>query len=72
VRYKHELLIRLEHLYSRIRDSKTSEKDDLCELLEVFEMVIFDVYEELERLNASRCGLLQKATCARESILPQQ
>jgi hypothetical protein len=33
--------------------------------LDLFEMVVFDVYGELENLNSSRCGLMQKANCAR-------
>jgi hypothetical protein len=62
---KHALLIRLEHLHSRIRDKKFEEKEELCELLDMFEMVVFDVYGELESLNHSRCGLMQKANCIR-------
>ena len=62
---KHALLIRLEHLHSRIRDKKIQDKEELCELLELFEIIVFDVYGELERLNATRCGFMQKAKCAR-------
>jgi hypothetical protein len=67
---RHELLLRLEHLHSRIRNKKSPEKEEVCELLELFEIVVFDVYEELERLNASRCGLLQKAACAKDPANP--
>jgi hypothetical protein len=62
---KHALLIRLEHLYSRIQDKKLEDKEELCEILDLFEMVVFDVYGELENLNDSRCGLMQKANCIR-------
>ena len=71
---KHELLIRLEHLYSRIQSKRAPEKEEMCELLEMLELIIFDVYEELERLKelekftASRCGLMQRAICAREDV----
>ena len=62
---KHALLIRLEQLHSRIRDKKFQEKEELIELLELFEMIVFDVYGEIERLNTARCGLLQKAKCTK-------
>jgi hypothetical protein len=62
---KHALLTRLEHLHSRIRDRKSQDKEELCELLDLFEMVVFDVYGELENLDSSRCGLMQKANCIR-------
>ena len=61
---KHALLIRFEQLHSRIREKKFQEKEELCELLDLFQMVIFDVYSEMERLNTVRCGLLQKAKCS--------
>lgn len=60
---KHALLVRLEHLHSRIQDKKFQEKEELCELLDLFEMIIFDVYSELERLDSTRCGLMQKTLC---------
>ena len=63
---KHALLIRLEHLHSRIRDKKFQEKEEFCELLDLFQMIVFDVYGELEQLNTSRCGFMQKAKCANE------
>jgi hypothetical protein len=62
---KHALLVRLERLHSRIRDKRLEDKEELCELLDLFEMVVFDVYGELENLNNSRCGLMQKASCIR-------
>ena len=62
---RHEFLLRIEHLHSRIRNKKSPEKEEVCELLELFELLVFDVYGELELLNTSRCGLLQKAQCAR-------
>ena len=65
---KHELLIRLEHLHSRIRNKKAPEKEEMCELVEVFELIVFDIYGEMEKLNTSRCGFLQKAMCARGEI----
>jgi len=62
---RHDILIKLEHLHTRIRNKKALEKDELCELLELFQMVVFDVYEEMERLKEPRCGLMQRAKCAR-------
>jgi hypothetical protein len=68
VQDKHALLIRIEHLHSRIRDKKFQEKEEFCELLELFQSIVFDVYGELERLNSTRCGFLQKAKCAKGEV----
>ena len=62
---RHNILIRLEHLHNRVKEKKAPEKEELCELFELLELVVLDVYEELERLNETRCGLMQKAICAR-------
>jgi hypothetical protein len=62
---RHDILIKLEHLHTRIRNKKVPEREGLCELLELLELVVFDVYEEMERLNGMRCGLMQKAMCTR-------
>ena len=61
---RHDLLVKLEHLHTRVRKKESPEKEDMCELLELLELVFFDVYEEMERLNETRCGLMQKAMCA--------
>jgi hypothetical protein len=63
---RHEFLIRLEHLYARIRNNKIPQKADVCELVDLFEVLAFDVYGELERLASSKCGFLRKAMCVRE------
>ena len=63
---KHALLLRLEQLHSRLMDKKFQEKDEFCELVDLFQMIVFDVYSELERLNTTRCGLMQKAQCSKE------
>jgi len=67
---RHDILIKLEHLHTRVKNKKNPEKEELCELFELLELVVLDVYEELERLSETRCGLMQKAICARgESAL---
>jgi len=60
---RHEILVKLEHLHTRVKNRKTPEKDEFCELLELLELVVFDVYEEMEKLNETRCGLMQRAQC---------
>jgi hypothetical protein len=50
-----------------MRNKKMPQKADVCELVDLLEVLAFDVYGELERLASSQCGFLRKAMCVREA-----